>query len=71
MDLIGLVVLNRENLTLGTVIDLISTGPQTVLVLTRLESGKLIETMIPFVSAYIDSVDLKEKNIRVDWGVDY
>ena len=71
MDLIGLVVLNRENLTLGTVIDLISTGPQTVLVLTRLENGKLIETMIPFVSAYIDSVDLKEKNIRVDWGVDY
>jgi 16S rRNA processing protein RimM len=71
VDLIGLSVINRDNLNLGVVIDLISTGPQTVLVLTRLESGKTIETMIPFVNAYIDSVDLQEKHIRVDWGFDY
>ena len=33
--------------------------------------GKTIETMIPFVSAYVDSVDLDAKTIRVDWGADY
>ena len=71
VDLIGLSVLNRDDLNLGSVIDLISTGPQTVLVLTRLESDKTIETMIPFVNAYIDSVDLQAKTIRVDWGTDY
>ena len=32
VDLIGLEVVNREGLTLGTVKDLMSTGPQTVLV---------------------------------------
>ena len=42
-----------------------------MLVLTRLESDKTIETMIPFVNAYIDSVDLQAKTIRVDWGTDY
>jgi len=71
VDLIGLNVINRESHELGTVIDLISTGPQTVLVLTRLESGKAVETMIPFVGTYIDKVDVQGKLIVADWGLDY
>ena len=71
VDLIGLTVLNRESQELGSVIDLISTGPQTVIVLTRLENGKTLETLIPFVSTYIDNVDLEAKKIWVDWGLDY
>jgi ribosomal 30S subunit maturation factor RimM len=27
--------------------------------------------MIPFVSAYVDDVNLKERRIRVDWLADY
>jgi 16S rRNA processing protein RimM len=71
VDLIGLAVLNREGVELGTVKELLSTGPQTVLVLEYQEEGKTLERMIPFVSAYVDSVDRPGKRITVDWQPDY
>lgn len=71
VDLIGLNVINREGESLGTVRELLSTGPQTVLVMDYLEGGKLCERMIPFVSAYVDSVDLGARHIKVDWQKDY
>lgn len=71
VDLIGLEVLNRENEALGVVRELLSTGPQTVLVLEYTEDGKAKERMIPFVSAYVDKVDLPAKRILVDWLKDY
>ena len=71
VDLIGLDVVNREGLTLGQVRELLSTGPQTVLVVTQEEGGKPVERMIPFVSAYIDQVDLRGRRITVDWQPDY
>ena len=71
VDLIGLEVVNREGEPLGTVRDLLSTGPQTVLVLAYQEDGADKERMIPFVSAYVDGVDLKARRITVDWQLDY
>ena len=71
VDLIGLEVLNRQDEPLGTVRELLSTGPQTVLVMEYLLDGKVLERMIPFVSAYVDDVDLKSRRIRVDWQLDY
>ena len=71
VDLIGLDVVNREGYALGTVTDLMSTGPNTVLVLQWQEDGKTHERMIPFVSAYVDDVDLKSRRIVVDWQTDY
>jgi len=71
VDLIGLEVLNREGLALGQVKELISTGPQTVLVIGYEEAGKPQERMIPFVSAYVDTVDLPGRRIIVDWQPDY
>jgi len=71
VDLIGLDVVNREGLALGTVRELLSTGPQTVLVLGYEQDGKPHERMIPFVSAYVDDVDLAARRIRVDWQPDY
>ena len=71
VDLIGLQVVNREGVALGQVRELLSTGPQTVLVLEYFEDGKVLERMIPFVSAYVDSVDLPGKRITVDWQADY
>lgn len=71
VDLIGLGVVNREGVELGTVRELLSTGPQTVLVLDYEQDGKTLERMIPFVSAYVDSVDLQAKRIMVDWQADY
>ena len=72
VDLIGLDVANREGLALGRVKDLMSTGPQTVLGLEyEGPDGKPAERMIPFVSAYIDKVDLEAKKITADWQPDY
>ncbi|HSV54251.1 MAG TPA: ribosome maturation factor RimM [Burkholderiaceae bacterium] len=71
VDLIGLEVVNREGVNLGRVKELLSTGPQTVLVLEYTESDKPQERMIPFVAAYVDSVDLPGKRIVVDWQPDY
>jgi 16S rRNA processing protein RimM len=71
VDLIGLEVVNREGAALGQVRELLSTGPQTVLVIEYFEDGKWLERMIPFVSNYIDSVDLPGKRITVDWQADY
>lgn len=71
VDLIGLDVINRENEALGVVKDLLSTGAQTVLVLEHQQDGKISERMIPFVSVYVDEVDIAAKRIRVDWQTDY
>ncbi len=71
VDLIGLQVVNREGLALGQVRELLSTGPQTVLVIEYTEDGKPLERMIPFVSAYVDGVDLAGRRITVDWQADY
>jgi 16S rRNA processing protein RimM len=73
IDLMGLDVVNPQGEALGRVIDLIDTGPNSVL---RLEGepgsdGKPTERLIPFVSAYILSVSLADKRIVADWGLDY
>lgn len=71
VDLIGLEVINREGVTLGHVRDLLTTGPQTVLVIDQVQDGKIVEIMIPFVAVYIDDVNLGERRILVDWQADY
>jgi 16S rRNA processing protein RimM len=71
VDLLGLDVFNREGVHLGRVKELMSTGPQSVLVLEYEEEGKALERMLPFVSAYVDGVDLPGKRINVDWQADY
>ena len=76
VDLIGLDVVNREGIALGCVRDLMATGPNSVLCVeyqATLDNGsvKAEERMIPFVSAYVDSVDTAGKLITVDWQLDY
>ncbi|MFM6996146.1 MAG: ribosome maturation factor RimM [Limnohabitans sp.] len=74
VDLIGLRVVNREAVVLGEVRELLSTGPQTVLVITPPAEGvaaRATDHLVPFVSAYIDGVDLQAREIRVDWQPDY
>lgn len=68
IDLIGLTVVNRQGETLGTVADLLDTGPHSVL---RCVDEANTERLIPFVAAYIDSVSLADKRIVADWGLDY
>ena len=54
VDLIGLSVVNREGVVLGTVRD-----------------GKAVERMVPFVSVFVDKVDLPGRLITVDWQPDF
>jgi len=67
VDLIGCAVANREGVAFGTVAELIDTGVHSVLRVVDAEN----ERLIPFVAAYIDSVDLPTRRIVVDWGLDY
>jgi 16S rRNA processing protein RimM len=71
VDLIGLDVVNREGVHLGVVRDLLPTGPHSVLCLEYAEGDKTLERMIPFVSVYVDQVDLQARRITVDWQPDY
>ena len=81
IDLIGLSVVNRDDAALGQVIGLIDTGPHCVLrVKPASADGEgadapaepaADERLIPFVEAYVDSVDLAGRRIVVDWGLDY
>ena len=76
VDLIGLNVVNREGVALGCVRDLMATGPNSVLCVEYQAvqedgSSKTEERMIPFVSAYVDAVDVAGKLITVDWQPDY
>lgn len=73
VDLIGLNVVNRQGEFLGQVADLMATGPHSVLrcVVPAAEGQDAVERLIPFVSAYIDSVSLADKRIVADWGLDY
>ena len=71
IDLIGLQVHNRADVSLGEVIGLIETGPHCVLRIqpagTQTEAE---EVLIPFVDAYVDGVDLAARRIAVDWEID-
>ncbi len=76
VDLIGLTVVNREGAVLGEVTDLIDTGPHCVLRIRRPDAASdapldEAERLVPFVAAYVDDVNLAERRITVDWGLDY
>jgi 16S rRNA processing protein RimM len=76
VDLIGLAVVNREGVALGSVRDLMTTGPHSVLCVEYTAtqedgSSASAERMIPFVAVYVDKVDVPGKLITVDWQPDY
>jgi len=67
VDLIGLSVVNLEGENLGKVTELMETGANDVLVVK--DDG--LERLIPFVARHVTKVDLQQKLIIVDWGLDY
>jgi 16S rRNA processing protein RimM len=72
IDLIGLAVVNRDGVALGTVAGLIETGPHCVLRLQAADAAAdAEERLIPFVDAYVDKVDMAARLITVDWDPDY
>jgi len=78
-ELIGLAVVNVQGENLGTVHDMMSNGPQSILRVTPVptvtaDSSPEVaaqERLIPFVDQFIIKVDKAAKTITVDWGLDY
>ena len=70
VDLIGLDVFDRDGRALGCVTSLIETGPHCVLCIQPTQAGAA-ELLIPFVDAYVDTVDLPNRRLVVDWQADY
>jgi 16S rRNA processing protein RimM len=79
-DLIGLEAVNLQGEILGKVIDLMSNGPQSILRILppadpsapdATHVAKVEERLVPFVDPFVKAVDLQEKRITLDWGLDY
>jgi len=70
-DLIGLAVENQQGESLGTVADMMSNGPQSILRVEYQAEGTAQERLIPFVDQFVIKVDKDAKKIIVDWGLDY
>ncbi|MDN0076542.1 ribosome maturation factor RimM [Crenobacter sp. SG2303] len=66
-DLIGLAVVNRAGESLGTIANLMETGANDVLVVKDGTQQRLI----PFVGHVVLEVNLKQKQVLVDWELDY
>lgn len=66
-DLVGLQVINRQGECLGQVARLLASGAHDILVVAAADQ----ECLVPFVEAYVDSVDIGAGEIRVDWQRDW
>ncbi|GLU32319.1 ribosome maturation factor RimM [Trinickia caryophylli] len=76
VDLVGLDVVNEAGVALGRVTDLLDNGAHSVLRVEYPSVGKdglpsKGERLIPFVGAYVKTVDQAAKRIVVDWQADY
>lgn len=70
-DLLGLAVVNASGVSLGSVSKLLETGAHDVLQVEVGEGKDKVERLIPFVGAFIKEVDLRSREIRVEWEADW
>lgn len=66
-DLIGMSVVNEAGEMLGTVVELLDTGANDVLIVR----GNGPDVLIPFLDSVIGPVDLAAKTIQVNWSADF
>jgi 16S rRNA processing protein RimM len=65
-ELIGLRVVNTENVELGRVAQVLETGANDVLVVKQGKEDS-VETLIPWIEQAVVNVDLENVKIIVDW----
>ena len=72
-DLIGCAVTNPQGDRLGTVVGLLDSAAHAILRVQAPGSGdaKPVERLIPFVDAYVRTVDLPHKSIVALWDASY
>jgi 16S rRNA processing protein RimM len=66
-DLIGMAVMNREDVVLGTVTGFVESGAHSI---ARVVADG-VERLIPWVAQYIDGVDVPARRIDVDWPAEF
>ncbi len=71
IDLIGCRATNLQGQDLGEVVGLLDSGAQSVLRLRSPHGVTPAERLIPFVDAYVRTVDTAGRSIVVDWLPDY
>jgi 16S rRNA processing protein RimM len=67
-DLVGMAVVNRSGRALGSVAEFLDSGAHPILRVAREDGG---ERLIPWVSHYIDRVDVAARRVDVDWAEDF
>lgn len=67
-DLIGMTVSGIDDVDLGRVDNLLSTGANDVLVVRATDGS---ERLVPFVEAFVVKVDTAARHITTLWGLDY
>lgn len=67
-DLIGLDVLNQDDVQIGQVKELVETGANDVLVVKGEGKNKILIPLI--MNIYVKQVDLSAKTISVDWQIE-
>ena len=70
-DLIGLQVMNTEQVVLGSVTKMIETGANDVLVVQPPAGTDQQEVLIPYHDEFVINVDLAAGEMRVAWNRDY
>jgi 16S rRNA processing protein RimM len=70
VDLIGCKVVNLQGGDLGAVIDVSDNGAHGVIMIGDAQT-KLIKQLVPFVKDVVQSVDLPNKLITLDWQADW
>ncbi len=74
-DLIGMDAVNLQGEALGKVTDMMSNGAQSILRIEPVQdpasTEKTPERLVPFVDQFVKTVDLKAKQITLDWGLDF
>jgi 16S rRNA processing protein RimM len=66
-DLVGMAVVNREGIVLGTLREFVESGAHPI---ARVATDDGRERLIPWVASYIDRVDANARQIAVDWPAD-
>jgi 16S rRNA processing protein RimM len=70
VDLIGCKVINLQGESLGEVIEVNDNGAHGIIALGNLET-KAVTQLVPFVKEAVQSVDLPNKLITLDWQADW
>lgn len=66
VDLIGCAVHSPQGEQIGQVVDMMDNGAHAILAVQPAGEGRAVE-LIPFVDAYVPTVDVQARRIVVDW----